>query len=104
MIPVCTFYLFSASGLPLCVLVGAYGIGEVVTPVLDYLGCLYSSAADSDKPQEGSSELPREQQQALPAEAEGGSSTAGGARSARQAELLSLYRRVLDGHGAAPGP
>lgn len=70
--------------------VGAYGIGEVVTPVLDYLGCLYSSA-DNEKPQGGFSEgsLPGKQSNS---------------NSARETELLELYRRVLDGHGAAPGP
>lgn len=68
-----------------------------MTPVLDYLDCLYSSAY-SDKPPERASALSQEQSPATE-----GSNTAG-ARSAREAELLSLYRRVLDGHRAAPGP
>lgn len=69
---------------------GAYGIGEAVTPVLDYLGCFYSSA-DDEKPQEGFLEgsLPGVETKK---------------KSCREAELLELYMRVLDGHGVAPGP
>lgn len=73
-----------------CLPVGAYGIGDVVTPVLDYLGCFYSSA-DNDTSQEGFSEGSLQDKEAKN-------------DSAREAEFLELYRRVLDGHGAAPGP
>lgn len=77
---------------PCCVSVGAYGIGEVVTPVLDYLGCFYSST-DKDKSQQGASDGSLRDE-----DKETNNS------SAREMELLELYRRVLDGHGAAPGP
>lgn len=62
----------------------------MVTPVLDYLGCFYKSAGNEES-QEGLSEgsLPDRETSK---------------RSARETELLELYRRVLDGHGAAPGP
>ncbi|CAN0418839.1 unnamed protein product [Ectocarpus sp. 12 AP-2014] len=72
---------------------GAYGIREVVTPVLDYLGCLYS-IPDSEETRPGSS-----QDGSLPTER-----TEVGQRSAMETKLLGVYRRVLDEHGAAPGP
>eukprot|EP00752_Nemacystus_decipiens_P001833 g1768.t1 len=68
-------------------IVGAYGIGEVVTPVLDYLGCVYSSA-DKETSQQSSAE-------GSPPDKEASST------SAREAELLELYRPGSAGVAAA---
>lgn len=62
-----------------------------MTPVLDYLGCLYASADKENSHLRGSSEGSLQENEAK-------------SDAARETELLELYRRVLDGHGAAPGP
>lgn len=87
-------YLPLSAAISACLLVGAYGIGEVVTPVLDYLGCFYSSAQnENEDPSGGSSEGKlRDKEEETKS------------NSVMETELLELYRRVLDGHGAAPGP
>lgn len=48
-----------------------------MAPVLDYLTCCYSSSDSNNKD---------------------------GERAATEVELLRVYRRVMDGNGAAPGP
>lgn len=73
-----------SSAAPKFVTASAYGIGEVVAPVLDYLGCFYSAA-------EGKKE-------------KGGEKSAVSPRQTREEEFLDMYRHLLDGQGAAPGP
>lgn len=64
---------------------GAYGIGEAVAQVLDYLDCVYSQQG-AESIREGSSTAPKIE--------------TGG----HEEELLGVYRHLLDGQGAAPGP
>lgn len=75
---------------------GAYGIGEAVAPVLDYLTCFYASLDDEKTRDEARSSL--------------GSSSPGqatesgdGLRSEKQENFLNLYKGLLDSQGAAPG-
>ncbi|CAM9506983.1 unnamed protein product [Laminaria digitata] len=75
---------------------GAYGIGEAVAPVLDYLTCFYASLDDEKSRDEARSSL--------------GSSSPGqatesgdGLRSEKQENFLNLYKGLLDSQGAAPG-
>lgn len=75
---------------------GAYGIGEAVTQVLDYLDCVYSVSANEEeaaKEQEGTEGY---WEGSLDASKLGGGS--------REKALLGVYIHVLDGQGAAPGP
>lgn len=70
-----------------------------MSPVLEYLDCLYSSP-------EGGADTAQDTAAILSEASMPGNLNKSGAesRSASDMELLDVYRHLLDGQGAAPGP
>lgn len=85
---------------------GAFGVGDVITPVLDYLDCVYAVACDADPAAHDG----RGKDDARPLESSPLAATSllkmegVPADAGMGAASMDVYRRLLDsGQGAAPG-